>query len=404
MTTTPVNVVDTDLPFVDVMGTAFARDPHGVIKDARRAGVPFVETQRGVEASTYSMVWKLLAHPGFGTEHAHQVDEADITERIASWNKDGLLLFMPAETHARVRKAVVRPFSVRRIERLRPQMKAVAERLADEFPSDGGDLVASYTHRYSIENLCLLLGVPLEDIPRFEDATVALRLGASVPLAPVVGEFDAGLERLWDYTLALIEERRRRPTDDFISDLVAAQRDDPAITQTQLVWSIANLLFAGHDTTRYQLASVVRAVIESGAWERLRERPDLVPAAVDEACRIYPVVQYLKRQAVEDVDLDGWLVPAGTQVNLNMLAASRDPEAFPEPDTFDLEREGDGYRAVYGWGVHRCVGHALARAELIEALAVLVARFESAEIVGDINVHPTTSMMGGPEALHVHLS
>jgi len=185
------------------------------------------------------------------------------------------------------------------------------------------------------------------------------------------------------------------------------------MTGTELVWGVANLLYAGHDTTRYQLASCVRACVRAcgralaeneGTWEKLRARPDLVPAAVDEGCRYYPVVQAMRRVAHDDIVAGEWLYPAGTAMALNMLAASRYPEVFESPDDFLLPRNGKIYQPVYGRGIHRCIGHALARTEMIEALATLTSRFSHVTILGSMQVYPANAPMGGPEELHVRLS
>lgn len=404
--TTPVSIEGLDLPDLDLGSDAFLADPHRVLRSLPQAGVPFARSVRGVEVLSYPLAWALLTHRGVDTPDHGPGHEVAGSARLTSFREDGLLLDMPREQHDRVRRVVIRPFSTARIEQLRTVMRRVANRLIDEIadPADC-ELVSAFTHRYSIEVLCELLGVPVQDIPRFESGTLDLRLAGSLPLEPMLPRVDAALETLWDYSAALLEERRRHPRDDFATDLVQSYDAEQTMTATQLVWSVANLLFAGHDTTRYQLASCVRALAEHrGGWQRAHADPELVPPAVDEGSRYYPVVQALQRIAHEDVEVEGWHVPRGTTLILNMLAASRDPEVFDSPDEYHLPRSGHAYQAVYGRGVHKCVGHALARTEMIEALTVLTRRFSEADVLGDVPVHPPSSRMGGPEELHMRLS
>ncbi len=403
--TSPVSIEDLDLPYLDLQSEAFLSDPHAVLRGLGSSGVPFARSVRGVEVLSYPLVWALLSHRGADTPDDHGLAEIDGAERLASFRHDGLLLDMEREQHDRVRRVVIRPFSGNRIESLRAEMRRIATRLIDDFPDTAScEIVSQFTHRYSIEVLCDLLGVPVDDIAQFESGTLDLRLMGSIPLEPMLARVDRALETLWDYSLALLTERRRHPRDDFATELVQSYDAEQTMTEEQLVWSIANLLFAGHDTTRYQLASCIRALAEhERAWQRVGEAPELVPAAVDEASRYYPVVQALTRVAHEDIVAGEWLFPGGTVLSLNMLAASRDPAVFESPDDFLLPRPGETYQAVYGRGSHRCVGHALARTEMIEALTVLTARFPGAEILGEVPMHPASSRMGGPEALHVRL-
>ena len=135
------------------------------------------------------------------------------------------------------------------------------------------------------------------------------------------------------------------------------------------------LLMAGTDTTRNQLAAAVQDLCDHPKqWALLAEHPELAPQAVEELMRHRPVIFATIRKAVEDVELDGVRVPAGTHVMVNTAAANRDPAVFDDPDRLDITREGPAAMLTFGGGIHYCLGAHLARAELAEALTVITRR------------------------------
>src|SRR5262249_13008475 len=146
--------------------------------------------------------------------------------------------------------------------------------------------------------LCLLLGVPPDDIPAFHRAAIDLHLMGAVPLAPHFPRLEEALLELWAFVHGIVEQRKAQPRDDFISALITAQRDEARLTDEEVVWNLVNLLFAGQDTTRFQLASAVRVFASvPGLWDRLSADPALLPAALEEALRLRPVSQFVVRRA-----------------------------------------------------------------------------------------------------------
>jgi cytochrome P450 len=268
------------------------------------------------------------------------------------------------------------------------------------FDAQKCDLVADFTEHYPMEVLCRLLGVPPEDIPAFHRAAIDLHLMGAVPLAPGFSRLDEALQLLWGFVLALVEQRKAEPREDFISALIVAQAEEVRLTDEEVVWNLVNLLFAGQDTTRYQLASAVRVFVSHpGVWNRLADVPATIPAALDEAMRLQPVSQFVVRRAAAPTEAGGFRFPAGRRVIVNLLAASRDPAVFPAPETFDPDRDL-AYRLPFGWGLHYCLGHALARAEMCEALEIMTREMAGPE-VGVGREASAAAMLGGPESLPV---
>jgi len=395
------SVEDVPLPEIDVLGEAFAADPLGVLADARRRGDGLARSHRGVEVLSYDRVAAQLHDDRFHTVDARHFKQKGGPDSLLRFAEDGLLLSMDKPRHDRVRRILARAFTLRRVDEQREVMREVATRWIDRFAATGRcDLVDDFTQHYPMEVLCRLIGVPPADIPRFVDAAHDLHLLAAVPMAPGFERIDRALATLEAYVLDIVERRRQQPEADVLTGLLEAQALEGHLTESELVGNVVNLLFAGAGTTRYQLASAVRDLVVHGWWERLAAEPDLVPAALEEAMRFAPVTQFVVRIPDDDVEVEGLRYLARRRVILNLLAASRDPAMFPEPDRFDPLRDNVARsRLPFGWGTHHCLGHALARAAMREALLLLTARFTDVRIDGDVELAPAAAMLRGPEHL-----
>jgi cytochrome P450 len=216
-----------------------------------------------------------------------------------------------------------------------------------------------------------------------------------------VPRLEAALASIADYVTRLIAKRRNVPGEDFVTDLIAAQAADGKFSEAELIWGIANLLLAGHDTTRYQLGSIVRSITEAKAWDELATNPSLVPKAIDEGMRLYPVTTRIHRIATEDFELYGEPVKKGEMVLLNIGAAGRDPSRFANPDKIDLHRTEEKYDIGFGHGAHYCLGHGVARTEMEEAVKAWSTRVRDVRIDGVPQITPASGGMVGPEALPI---
>ena len=157
----------------------------------------------------------------------------------------------------------------------------------------------------------------------------------------------------------------------------------------EILFQIFLLIAAATDTTRISTVMQVALLLQHRAqWEAVCRDPALIPAAVAESLRLEPSAAAVARIAAEPIDIDGTLIPAGSLITLSTMSAMRDELAFNNPDAFDIGRTDQmRMHAVFGYGVHRCIGEALARAELEEALAALAARIPHLQL----DVPPTIS-------------
>ena len=169
--------------------------------------------------------------------------------------------------------------------------------------------------------------------------------------------------------------------------MMRAEVDGDRLSHDELLTLAATLLMAGTDTTRNQLAAAVQVFCDHpDQWRLLAEHPELAPQAVEEAMRFSPVIFMTMRIAVDDVELGGVTIPAGTFIIANTAAANHDPAVYDEPDRFDITREGAPAMLTFGGGIHYCLGAHLARIELAEALTTMARRMPNIRCTGASSV------------------
>jgi cytochrome P450 len=249
--------------------------------------------------------------------------------------------------------------------------------------------------------ICELLGVPIEDQAEFRRWTSVLVSasagGTGVPEAAAA---------FVTYLLDLIDRKRATPAGDLLSALIATRDEGDRLTEDELTSMAFLLLLAGHETTVNLIGSGMYTLLTlPGEHRRLRADPALIPAAVEEFLRLEgPVETATSRTATEAVTYGGVTVPAGAMVAISLLAADRDPQRFPAPDAFELDRP-DNQHLAFGYGVHYCLGAPLARLEAQIAFTDLLAAFPDmrlAETPAPVTWRPGM-LIRGPAALHVTL-
>jgi cytochrome P450 len=377
------------LPFLDVDGTVFQTDPLGAVT-AVRGLARLARSRRGLEVLVHDTILELIPDrrlsPPLATELAASGASPMIIEFIAA----GVKSFMDPEAHGRARRIFGQPFRAARIDAMRPQMSHTAHSLIDGFARTGYcDLVADFSDHLSILALCEMIGIPAADMPRIAHYLQDVVLINADPMGPVVLRIEAAITVLTEYVEDLIEQRRDDPRDDVIGALIEAERTEGGLSARELTAGIVDLMFAGQDTTRLQLPSIARALLEHDSWDRLRQEPDLVPSAVEEGMRWYPAVHHFTRVVrQEGVEVEGVPVPVGERIIINALAASRDPDRFADPERFDVRRAAPRFTAGFGGGMHYCLGHAFARATLAEGIVALTSRLSRVKLAGPLEIGP----------------
>lgn len=294
--------------------------------------------------------------------------------------------------HRRRRAPVARAFAYKLITELRPRIRAIANEIIDRHaPLGRMNLVEDFASAVPARVICEILGIPRQDIPEFTRHvyTMARALSSSFTRENVP-ELEAAAGELTSYTRSLLHDRRARPSSDFLSSYVAALDESEQLSAVEALIQIVTLILAGSDTTRGAIAIQVSLLLQHPwQWMAVCRDASLVPGAVAECLRYEPSVGSFMRIALEDIDLDGWVVPRNSLVALSTLSAMRDPALYSDPDRFDITRTDHPRKhLVFGGGVHYCLGALLATAELEESLVALTGRLPHLQLAGEpLSVH-----------------
>ncbi|MGW1055301.1 cytochrome P450 [Streptomyces sp. NPDC002521] len=318
--------------------------------------------------------------------------------RSSAGQRDGGILSMDPPDHTRLRSLVAKAFTVRQVEKLRPQVRELTAALLDEMEAAGPpvDLVDCYALPIPVAVICRLLGVPEEDRPLFRVWSDAALSTSSL----TAEEFDRNREELRAYMARLIDAHREQPRDDLMTALIEARDHDDRLSELELVDLCVGILVAGHETTATQIPNFVLTLLDHPqALDRLRAEPILITGAIEELLRFVPLGSGAgqPRYAKEDIEVGGTLVRAGEPVLVAIGAANRDALRFTEAGALDISRSGNAHLG-FGHGVHHCLGAPLARLELQEAIGALVARFPRLHLAGDIT-WKTEMLVRGPRVM-----
>jgi len=312
------------------------------------------------------------------------------------------ILSAEGETHTRLRRLVAPSFSPRSADALRPFMREVLNDLLDPHTPNGRcDLTVDVLEHYPIPIICELLGAPREDWKLFSRWAEDVLRVFNATAADEIDLIIAAQEELEEYTRGLIADRRRKPSEDLITSLIAAEEAGDKLSEDELVMMVQAVIVGGTDTTRNQLGCSVSLLADHpDQWKLLAERPDLAPRAVEETMRFAGAVRSTGRFASTDIEYRDILFPAGTFIAPALAMANRDDSVFTEPGSFDIRREPAGQpHMTFGSGIHYCLGAALARAEQQEALPIFAQRMPNMKIAGGVTWKPSTVAIFGPEKL-----
>ena len=399
-----MSAYDLELPLLETAG--LEREEALAAMGAARAEHWLARTPLGFMLSDYRDAVAVLRDRRFHSALSLLPQMAGIETAGYMENRRPSILAMEGAEHARLRRLVAPAFTPAATDRLRPFMREVVSGLVDEVADQGRcEFVADICEPYPIPIICELLGAPPEDWKLFSGwATDIFRIfnGNLVEDLPFIVR--AG-EELTAYVGDMITARRADPRDDLLSDLIAVEEEGDRLSTDEMAMLAQAVLMAGTDTTRNQLACSVALFTEyPDQWALLAERPELAGRAVEESMRYLGAVRGTARFAAEDVVYRDVLFPQGTLVATSLAGANRDPEAFDDPDVFDITRERTTAQMTFGSGIHFCMGAALARAELQEALPLLARRLPGLARNGEVEWKPSTFGIWGPARLPIRFT
>jgi cytochrome P450 len=358
-----------------------------------RASAPVHRSAFGFWALTrYDDCQMVLRHPGVGKDFSGAVAslglDGQMAEEQARFRNDrsNMLVTDPPD-HTRLRGLVTRAFTPRTVERLRPSIVTLVDELLDGFGTGEVDVVAALAFPLPVTVIGEMLGVPAADRPGLRPLVRSLTAVLELVVTPeAMAEAAAAEASLVEYFRGLVTERRARPQDDLLSQLIAAEDAGDQLTEEELISTAILLFAAGFETTTHLIGNGLLALLRNpDQLARLRADRSLLRPAVEELLRYDSPVQIAARTAYEDLTIDGHHVEAGSVILGLLGAANRDPGHFSDPERLDVGR-AEGGPISFGGGIHFCLGAALARLEGQIVLDRLLDRFATMELVDD---HPT---------------
>ncbi len=378
-----------DIPTLPLPMPADA-DPYAVFAECR-AQAPFVRVEMGLVLALRARHLDVVM-----TDVTRQLEtETKLMSGITSGPiyafTEAAMLFANGDAHRRRRAPVQRTFAFKLMEAMRPKAAELAAELIRPRLNAGPiDFVNEIAAQIPARIIADILGIPRTDLPVFLQwiADTAEALGFIEPARRA--QIEASLTAFDKYVSALLDDRRRNPRGDFLTDYVEATARDGELSDIEIRTQIIGLILAGSDTTRGSLCMTLARLLQHPTqWRAFCENPDAMKrGAVDEGLRFEPVISGIPRVAVKDFELDGYLIPAGTLVAVSLLSALRDDEVFADANRFDIARKDHPrWHMIFGAGAHRCVGEALARAEMEETLATIA------------RLAPNTKLEGSPPRL-----
>jgi cytochrome P450 len=372
----------TTAPLFDPLSPEFIRDPYPHYERLRTTD-PMHLTPLGMfVASRHAEASLVLRDKRFGKDfiernkrrYPPEVMEQPVFRSMRHW-----MLHQDPPDHTRLRSLVVKAFTARRVEDMRPRIQQVVDQTLDRISGQGHmDLIEDFAFRLPVTIICDMLGIPAEHREAFyAGSRDGGRLLDPVPLSPAeIEQGNAGQIMARMYFEHLFEIRRKNPGDDLTTQLLQAEEDGSKLSNEELTANLILLFGAGHETTVNLIGNGLLALHRNpDQLALLKANPALIGNAVEEFLRYDSSVQLTGRVALEDIDdLGGKKIPKGESVLCLLGSANRDPAVYPDrPDRLDINRPN--IRPLsFGGGIHHCLGAQLARIEAEVAIATLLRR------------------------------
>ena len=364
----------------------FLDDPYPVLRQLRREEpVYWSESIGGWIVTRYDDIvptFRDVAHFSNYGRFAKVVEylSTDVRKKFAPFEnhyRQKSMLQSDPPDHTRLRALIVRVFNANSIEAMRPMIKKIVNQVIDEVEARGQmDVIRDLAFPLPFNILGSIMGLPIADQDRVKlwADEILLFQGVNRPAEAILERSQAALLAMRSYLTDLVNEKRRRPSDDMISQLVAVDAEGSRLTEQELVYTCITLLGAGHETTTSLIGNGLYTILSlPQEWRKLRQNPLLLNSAIEEMLRFESPVARQPRVVKGDIQLGGKKMMEG-QVAFQMLnSANRDPDHFPEPDKFDIERQNNKHIA-FGMGIHFCVGAGLARTEAQEVFKAIIER------------------------------
>jgi cytochrome P450 len=364
--------------------------------------------------SSYEIVSKLCDQPevfsnGFGAMlQGRAAHDTELQAEVAKgWPQVDTLLTADPPVHTRFRKLVNLAFSAPKVNKMEDYVRAIAVDLIEGFKTKAQiDFVADFAVKLPVAVIAEVLGADRAETPTFKRWSDAFtdRLGG---MATRERELECAREvvEFQHYFKAKIDARRADPSiSDMTADLVHARIDgEQPLSDAEILSILQQLMVAGNETTTNTMSAGLLFLIQNpDQMAKVVAKPELIPNMVEEALRMEAATSGMWRVTKADAEVNGVTIPAGSMVHLRYAAANRDPDKYPDPDKFDVERANARSHLAFGRGIHMCIGNMLSRKELTVAYQELFKRLTNIRLAdGNDFTHIPNMMLRGLKALHI---
>jgi cytochrome P450 len=337
--------------------------------------------------STYDGVAAMVRDPRFGKDYPRQMEirfGSDWRSHSSLSSGEDMMVNRSGPVHARLRRLIIKAFTRRSIDGLRPSIERITNDFLDPFcEKGGGDIMKEVAFPMPVTVIGELLGVPEPDREQFRAWVADVLATIEMRVEPEdLRKADIAQDHIWSYFKELIAEKRKKPDQALLSRLVHVEDEGDRLSDDELN-SMAQLIFgAGFETTTNMLGNGLFGLLhQPDQMETLRERPELFPLLPDELLRFDGTAQMVVRDTQDDVEVMGITIPKNQTVFGMLGAANHDPAEFDDPDRILVTR-GRFRPMSFGGGAHFCLGASLARAEIEIAFRTLLERLDSIEFDG----------------------
>lgn len=369
-------------PLFNPLAPEFIRNPYPYYERLRTMDPMHLNAHGAYVASRHAEVSLVLRDKRFGKDFVERTVRRygpKIMEEPAFRSMSHWMLQQDAPDHTRLRGLVVKAFTARRVEDMRPRIQTIVDETLDRIiPQGKMDLIEDFAFRLPVTIICDMLGIPEEHREAFYSGSRdGGRLLDPVPMSPEeIKQANAGNVMAAMYFHQLFELRRKQPGDDLTTQLVQAEEDGQKLTNEELTANIILLFGAGHETTVNLIGNGLLALFRNpDQLALLKADPSLITNAIEEFLRYDSSVQLTGRVALEDIeDLGGKRIPKGEGVLCLLGSANHDPAVYPDqPEKLDIRRP-NVKPLSFGGGIHFCLGAQLARIEAEIAISTLLRR------------------------------
>lgn len=394
---------------LELLDPANRPNPYPVFDRIRQGGPLQLPESNLVVFSSFADCDEVLRHPSSCADRLKSTAAQKAIAEGAQARPFGTpgFLFLDPPDHTRLRRLVSKAFSPKVVKSLESDIAALVDGLLDTVEDKAGqagtfEVIRDLAYPLPVAVICRLLGVPIEDEPKFSWASSLLAQGLD-PFIAFTGQAQGFEERLqaalWlrGYLRDLLQQRRAEPAEDLMSGLIAVEEAGDQLSEDEIVATCNLLLIAGHETTVNLIANAVLAMLRHrDVWTDLAGDSAHASAIVEETLRYDPPVQLVGRVAGADMTIGDVRVPRGDTMMLLLAAAHRDPALLDRPNDFDPARAAVRHLA-FGLGPHFCLGAPLARLEASVALSSVTRRFPGATLAGEPVYKPHITLRGMAE-------